>query len=488
MRNRLFPLVAFVMVLCMAGCTPSMQNIRQTNEVVDIYPDYKDVTIPVNIAPLDFEVLVDSDSKWGVRVIASEDTLDYYADANVFSFDEGWWKDLLSKNAGQSIQFVLCEREADGWKAYQPFSVHVAEEIDPYMTYRLIPPGYSLWKEMGIYQRHLESFEETAVYKNEQGKGNCVNCHSFCNRNPERMLFHFRSELAATYLFKDGRKEKLDTKTDHTLSALVYPYWHPSGDFVVFSVNKTFQFLHMKDPNRIEVCDDASDVVVYDVNRREVFTSELLNSTDEYETFPTFSPDGKSLYYCSAHAVDSMPQQYQEVKYSLCKISFDEENRTFGTEVDTLYNASLLKRSVSFPRMSPDGRLLVYTLSDYGNFSIWHKDADLYMVDLATGDTQRLDILNSDNVESYHSWSSNSRWLVFSSRRENGLYTQPYIAYIDENGSPRKPFLLPQRNPKSFYEAQMNAYNIPELVNGKIEISSREIADFAINETAIQVK
>ena len=228
--------------------------------------------------------------------------------------------------------------------------------------------------------------------------------------------------------------------------------------------------------------------MVYDVNRREVFTSELLNSTDEYETFPTFSPDGKSLYYCSAHAVDSMPQQYQEVKYSLCRIGFDEENRTFGTEVDTLYNASLLKRSVSFPRMSPDGRFLVYTLSDYGNFSIWHKDADLYMVDLATGDTQRLDILNSDNVESYHSWSSNSRWLVFSSRRENGLYTQPYIAYIDDNGSPRKPFLLPQRNPKSFYEAQMNAYNIPELVNGKIEISSREIADFAINETAIQVK
>ena len=110
MRNRLFPLVAFAVVLSMAGCTPSIQNVRQTNEVVEIYPDYKDVTIPVNIAPLDFEVLVDTDSKWGVRVIASEDTLDYYADANVFSFDEGWWKNLLSKNAGQSIQFILCER------------------------------------------------------------------------------------------------------------------------------------------------------------------------------------------------------------------------------------------------------------------------------------------------------------------------------------------------------------------------------------------
>ena len=488
MKKNLYLFVGFIVAVCLMGCSPQMKNVRQTHESVDIYPDYKEVTIPVNIAPLDFEVLVETDSEWGVRVVASGDTLDCYADDKVFAFDEGWWKTLLKENMGKSLQFILCEKESDGWKAYQPFTIRVAEDIDPYLTYRLIPPGYSLWKEMGIYQRHLESFEETAVYKNEQGRGNCVNCHSFCNRNPEQMLFHFRSELAATYLFEDGRKEKLDTKTEHTLSALVYPYWHPSGDYVAFSVNKTFQFLHTKDPNRIEVYDDASDVVVYDVNRREIITSNLLSSENEYETFPTFSPDGKSLYYCSAHAVDSMPKQYQQVKYSLCRIDYDEENRSFGTKVDTLYNASACNRSVSFPRVSPDGRFLVYALSDYGNFSIWHKDADLYAIDLENGETRCLDALNSNDVESYHSWSGNSRWLVFSSRRENGLYTQPFISYVDADGHFHKPFLLPQRNPKAFYEAQMNAYNIPELVNGRIELDGREIADFAINESAVQVK
>ena len=488
MKKNLCLFVGFIVAVCLMGCSPYMKNVRQTHESVEIYPDYKEVTIPVNIAPLDFEVLAETDSEWSVRVVASEDTLDCYADGKVFAFDEGWWKTLLKKNMGKSLQLILCEKESEGWKAYQPFTICVAEEIDPYLTYRLIPPGYSLWKEMGIYQRHLESFEETAVYKNEQGKGNCVNCHSFCNRNPEQMLFHFRSELAATYVFKDGLKEKLDTKTDHTLSPLVYPYWHPSGEYVAFSVNKTFQFLHTKDPNRIEVCDDASDVVVYDVNRHEIITSELLSSENEYETFPTFSPDGKSLYFCSAHAVDSMPKQFRQVKYSLCRINFDKETRSFGLEVDTLYNTSVGGRSVSFPRVSPDGRFLVYALSDYGNFSIWHKDADLYAIDLENGETRCLDALNSDDVESYHSWSGNSRWLVFSSRRENGLYTQPFISYMDVYGHFHKPFLLPQRNPKAFYEAQMNAYNIPELVNGRIELDGREIADFAINESAIQVK
>ena len=87
--------------------------------------------------------------------------------------------------------------------------------------------------------------------------------------------------------------------------------------------------------------------------------------------------------------------------------------------------------------------------------------------------------LNSDDVESYHSWSSNSRWLVFSSRRDDGLYTKPYFSYIDKDGVAHKPFLLPQRNPRRYYQLQMNAYNIPEFVSGKVELNGSEIAEFA---------
>ena len=86
------------------------------------------------------------------------------------------------------------------------------------------------------------------------------------------------------------------------------------------------------------------------------------------------------------------------------------------------------------PGFPPDGKQLVFTLSEYGNFSIWHKDADLYRIDLDSGVMHRMDEVNSDDVESYHSWSSNSRWLVFSSRRIDGLYTRPYLVHIDENG------------------------------------------------------
>jgi hypothetical protein len=231
----------------------------------------------------------------------------------------------------------------------------------------------------------------------------------------------------------------------------------------------------MNDSNRIEVWDKASDVVVYDVERHEIVTDSVLSSIAAFETFPTFSPDGKTLYFCSAIAQDAMPRDFKKVKYNLCSIAFDPEARSFGTLVDTVFHASSIDKSVSFPRVSPDGRFLVFTLSSYGNFSIWHRDADLYMLNIANGQAEQMTAFNSDDVESYHSWSGNSRWLVFSSRRIDGLYTRPFFGHIDENGRLSKPFLLPQKD-VGFYSAFMKSYNIPEFILGKVNVNRRELA------------
>ena len=182
-----------------------------------------------------------------------------------------------------------------------------------------------------------------------------------------------------------------------------------------------------------------------------------------------------------------MPKEYDQVKYSLCSVSFDPSTCSFGTEIDTLYNAVSDKRSASFPRVSPDGNYLLYTLSGYGNFSIWHKDADLYMVDLESKQSYPLENVNSNDVESYHSWSSNSRWIVFSSRRIDGLYTRPFFAYIDENGQAHKPFLLPQKE-TDFYFRFMKSYNIPEFITGKVKTKGRVLGLKAKEDKGINVK
>jgi len=478
-------------VLIVAGvvsCSDEVHVARTLDMPPSIFPDYTDVTIPCNIAPLCFKLTDSCDCKKALALFETgTQRITVKAENGQFAIPLSSWKKLMKGAAGDTLRITIQAMRQGEWVSYPSFWMYVAPEpIDPYLAYRLIEPGYEIWNEMGIYQRCLENFDESAIINNKRTGYNCMNCHSFCMQNPEKMLLHVRATYPGTLLIDGDHIEKLNTKTKQTLSALVYPSWHPSGNYVAFSVNDTKQVFHTTDPNRVEVLDLASDVVVYDVKRHEIVTDSLLSSPRVYETFPTFSPDGKTLFFCTADTC-LMPSEYNKVKYSLCAISFDPDSRRFGTTVDTIYNAKATNgKSASFPRVSPDGKFLMFTLSGYGNFSIWHKDADLYMINLQSREMIPLDVLNSKDVESYHSWSSNSRWVVFSSRRLDGLYTRPHIAYIHSDGKPSKPFLLPQKD-VDFYHRFMKSYNVPEFVTGKVKISSYRLSETAINDKGIDV-
>lgn len=477
----------FICILViLTACSVPVHIDKTVDEQPSVFPDYAGVTIPPNIAPLNFSVITEEKEACAILAAGDQQLVVKASDKHI-KIPESEWKTLLQVATGKQISVTVAVRKGNEWIGFAPFFLAVASQpIDPYLVYRLIEPGYELWNQMGIYQRNLENFEQSPLIENKMTNDNCMNCHSFCAQNPEKMLFHMREKLPGTYLIDGDKIEKLNTKTGQTISPLVYPSWHPSGKYVAFSVNETKQAFHLNDKNRIEVYDRASDVVVYDTEKHEIVTSPELFSKGAFETFPTFSPDGRTLYFCSA-AARPIPEEYSSVRYSLCSISFDPVTRSFGSQVDTLYNASVSGKSVSFPRVSPDGRFLLYTLSGYGNFSIWHKDADLYLADLKTGESRPLDEVNSRDVESYHSWSSNSRWFVFSSRRLDGLYTRPFIAYVGEDGKAGKPFLLPQED-TGFYARFMKSYNIPEFVTGKVKVNSRKLALKAKEEKGTDVR
>lgn len=162
----------------------------------------------------------------------------------------------------------------------------------------------------------------------------------------------------------------------------------------------------------------------------------------------------------------------KEIKYSICSVSFNPDNGSFGETIDTIYTAH--NKSASFPRISPDNQYLLFTESDYATFPIWHKEADLKMISLQGSAPVDTDILNSTDVESYHSWSSNGRWIIFSSRRLDGLYTRFFIAHLDKNKKFSKPFLLPQKDPDE-NNLRMKSFNIPEFIKDKITITRSQL-------------
>lgn len=459
--NRIKNIFAWISAaLFMASCS-GFDIKENSGEDISIFPDYKGVTVPYNIAPLNF---MTDDVRKGKVMVANENG-DYLVsplkDGKV-SFPVRKWHSILESTKGGAL--VVTVMDSNG-KAFKTFCIYVAQEpVDKYVAYRLIEPGYVLWNEMGIYQRDLESFRQRTVVENKDLGYACVNCHNFADRDPEAMVFHARKTgYGGTYVSVDGRFEKLDTKTPQTISALVYPSWHTSRKYIAFSVNSTAQTFHVSDPNKIEVYDSRSDVVVYDVEKRKLLTSSSLFSKSSFETFPSFSNDGSKLYYCTADSL-KMPTSYKSLKYALCSIGFDPETASFG-KVDTLVRAE--NESVTMPRMSPDGRYMLYTSTAYGNFTVWHKDADLVLVDLESGERQEADRWNSDEAESYHSWSGNSRWVVFSTRRTDGDYTRLCLGYISSDGTLGKAFLLPQKDPEQNMRL-MKSYNIPEFATSKI--------------------
>lgn len=487
-RNIILTLLS-VMVFTACHNAQIPDNYAKSPKAPVIYPDYNGVTVPVNIAPLSFELMDGADNmvarySFGGREIVCGDGIKAEPD-----IDE--WKQLTAMAKGKAIKVEVYGERDGKWTLYKPFQINVStDSIDPYISYRLISPGYVTYEELTINQRCLENYDESVVYDNmlcsTEKNGQCINCHNYQNYNPQRLQFHARQNHGGTMIAYDGKLTKVNMKNDSTISAGVYPSWHPRLKLIAYSTNITEQSFHTKDINKIEVVDTKSDVIVYDIDRNEVIP--VACDSSEMEVFPCWSPDGQWLYYSDAHYVynDSLEKNEDviinayKIKYNIMRRHFDERTRSFG-DPELVFDAAGMDKSATLPRVSPDGRFLLFGLGGYGCFHVWHRDADLWLQDLKTRKAWPLKAANSPLAESYHEWSSNGRWIVFSSRRTDGNYTRPFIAHIDKNGQASKAFELPQRDP-DYHRQLLKSYNVTVFMRGPVTIKPQEFAKALKND------
>jgi hypothetical protein len=489
-------LLFIVVATMLAACGHKIpENFWEKNELPNIYPDYTNVTVPINIAPLTFQIDGKADDVVARLSVGKEELI---CGGPQIQPDADDWQRLAETAAkGDSIKVEVFVEQNGSWTRFKPFNIYVSpDSIDSYISYRLIPPSYVTYEELTINQRCLENYDESVIYDNmlcsEGAKGQCINCHNYQQYNPERMQFHARQNMGGTVIAYDGTVKKINMRNDSILSAGVYPTWHPTLPLIVYSTNMTGQIFHSVNPNKIEVFDSESDLIAYDVLKNEV--TNIENAPAEMECFPFWAPDGKTLYYCSAHfeysdTVTDKGKEFvartQEAKYNLYKKSFDPATMQFGPR-ELVFAADSIDKSATLPRVSPDGRYLMFTLAKYGVFHIWHHDAELWIMDLKTGVARNMEEINSPDTESYHSWSSNGRWVMFSSRRYDANYTRPFIAHIDANGRGSKPFELPCANP-DYHRQLLKSYNVPEFMRDPVTITPQKFAD-VLKQEGIPVK
>ena len=475
MKNFFLHIYIIGSLLLLGGCARHHKPDAYREAAPQIYPDYTNVVFPCNIAPPNFVIKEEGTAYQAEIGYGAAVKMIISNDEPTIRIPAKQWKQLLQEAKGEDIFFRISVLQGEKWTGYADIVNRISTHpIDPCLVYRLLYPGYELWNEMGIYQRDLTSHEQTPVVENRDFGRQCVNCHSFSQHSPENMMLHIRGKDGGTLIYKNGKVEKTNLKPEGFKNGATYPSWNPDGRYLAFSMNEVQQFFHSAGKKMVEVSDLESDIVIYDTETNRIFTDSLVYTTAYMETFPTWSPDGENLYFCRAKAYRK-DTSLDSIRYDLYRIRFDKKQERLY-DLECVYEASSIGKSVSHPRISPNGKYLMFTQSDYGNFSIWHAESDLFLLELETKQVRALDEVNSNDVDSYHTWSSSGYWFVFSSKRLDTLWARPFFAAFDpETGRAGKPFLLPQEDPE-FYNTCTYTFNVPELITAPIK-NQRQLLD-----------
>jgi len=479
----LYGLIPAFGLVCLSSCSGLDNSTAvSSEELVVIFPDYTGITVPPNIAPLNFFIDMEG-CRFVVDFIGENGyTFSISTKQNVEIPMEKWRK-LLSENMGKSYHVQIYRKFNNVWEKLSVVTNKISiDPIDPYLTYRLTPPGYDIWWFLNIQQRHLESFEVVDVMNNNFSIPTCINCHTPNQHNPDEFVMHARGEFPGTIIYKDGEFMRINTRTEEMKLPGSYLTWHPSGRFLAFAVLRAMIYFHADVFERHKVWEAGNPrIALLDLETMTMMASQELNTMDTmtHETYPAWSSDGKWLYFCKAIVPDGFDtvfgtEKFLDLQMNLLRVPFDEKNIAFG-KAETVVDAVKLNKSASQPKTSPNGRWMTFVMAGSGQNPTWRNDANLYIMDLQTMDWWPLAAVNSDNDADYYtSWSSNSRWIVFASRRKNGLVTLSHFAHIDENGNAKKSFVLPQKDPR-FYKSFLRSFSVTEFATGKVKPTVADI-------------
>ena len=252
----------YIAALLLAACSGKPdENAVKSNENIRIFPDYTDVVLPRNIAPANF--MIDNEADAYFTIISNGD-IKVEKKGRKVCFSKSEWNSLTDC-CGSSIQ-IQVYTETDGqWTSPAPFSISLSDDlIDRYITYRRIPVAVEAYEVLDLCQRDITNFKEKIFFSNtmvqDNSNGTCVNCHHTGNYSAGKMQFHVRQFKGGTVLYFDGALHKVNMKTDSTMSAGVYPSWHPTHDYIAYSNNKTHQSIHAMSHDKIEVLEVVRDL------------------------------------------------------------------------------------------------------------------------------------------------------------------------------------------------------------------------------------
>ncbi|MEW6359464.1 MAG: hypothetical protein AB1696_24215 [Planctomycetota bacterium] len=387
-------------------------------------------------------------------------------------FSERMWRRVRIEAQTHPVRIEVkggCRDRDSLVHAAPPVRFRVATDpCDNFIVYRLVKPPFSTLKTPDTFVRDVRTFH-THMFLSAR-RSYCFNCHVFSSKLgdtgklgiqarymlPEAM--DLRTYFGIYDIDKDqGLKIKLPFETQMT----TFMAWSPNATKMAMSANQQLATLQPVVHETQFAGQPTSDIAIVDVEGRSAHLLPGASHPDELELLPCWTPDGKSIVFCwSPSGIHPAL-----VKYDL-RIAPYADGR--GGEARPIAGASNNGRSNYYPRFSPDGKWLSFCQSDGGCLIKSSSDIFLMTSDL-TGEPHRLECNAPHAADSWHSWSSNSRWIVFASKRDDGIFARLYLTHIDATGHASPAVRVPVKNPP------MMCFNIPEFVRDAPSIRERDL-------------
>jgi Flp pilus assembly protein TadD len=309
----------------------------------------------------------------------------------------------------------------------------------------------------------------------------CGNCHSFADNGSVLGLdVDYGNDKGAYGILPVSKHMVMDDakiitwadykRADGELTFGLLSRVSPTGRYVVSTVKDRSVFVAIPDLMISQLFFPIKGIlVVYDRETKRFSSLPGADDPQYVQSNAVWSPDGKEIIFAraKAHRAERLEQQnnvlidgkdvpeFTEEKkpflYDLYRIPFNDGK---GGTPEPVQGASGDEMSNFFPKYSPDGKWIVFCKAK--SYMLLQPDSELYISPAGGGVARRLRY-NTARMNSWHSWSSNSRWLVFSSK-VNGPYTQLFLTHIDEDGNDSPPVLLER------FTSPDRAANIPEFV------------------------
>lgn len=324
----------------------------------------------------------------------------------------------------------------------------------------------------------------------------CGNCHTFSGDGQTLAMDVDYANDKGSYVIKEISRETVLTPNDIITWSSYRPedrqqtfgllsQISPDGRYVASTVKDRSIFVATEGLRYSQLFFPIKGIIaIYDRQTGDFFALPGADDPNYVQSNPGWSPDGKHLYFARTEAYSTeaiekskevilptdLAQEFiqgkRAFKYDIYRIPF---NNGKGGVAMPLPGASLNGKSNYFPRVSPDGRHLIFCQAD--NFMLLQPDSKLFIVPAQGGEPRLLEC-NTDSMNSWHSWSPNSKWLVFSSKIR-GAYTDLLLTHVDESGETSPPILLENLSFDNY------AVNIPEFANVKADSWHKIVDEFS---------